>query len=157
MGGSSFRPAQAALEAPRAAEPHLPATRPAPPRAEGISSSSRPSPAVGLSGVASLPPTQCTQARSETRLPCRLRRRGVFSTKLRAGPWTHFQQVLPVLRRGQGVSSGLRNVSPGEPSVPVRAPPAGSSGGYTPGLGTTVNAPPACRAPRGAVEKRMSR
>lgn len=26
----------------------------------------------------------------------------MFSTKPRAGPWTHFQQVLPVLRRGRG-------------------------------------------------------
>ena len=57
----------------------------------------------------------------------------MFSTELGAGPLTRFPQVL-----GERMTSGLRNLSLGEPSVWVRTPPAGSHMGPQWVLGTKI-------------------
>lgn len=155
-GRSNSRPAQAALAAPRAAEPREPALpRPAPPRpAQTVPPrGGQAGPSVGLCGVAPFPPTQCTQARPDTRSPCRLRRRGVFSTEPGAGPWTRFPQVLPVPLPGEGMTAGLRNLSHGEPAVPVCAPPAGRASGLHSEAGDYNKVPTA--RPQGAVQRRQ--
>lgn len=88
-------PSQAALAAPE---------RPRPASPSGSRGQVPETVPAGLpGGEESLPPpTERAQARPESRSPCHLRRRGMFSTEPGAGPWTRFPQVLLGSSPGKG-------------------------------------------------------